>query len=65
MSNKMRNEGSLTQFLRVGYESVPCKEKSVVSSQLSGAQRGRRGVRSSTWITVRTLDVSKSEANSL
>lgn len=46
-------------------EVFPCKEKSlVVSSQNDGECRGKVGCKV-TGITVCTLDVSKSEANSL
>lgn len=64
--NFKQNEGSFMEFLYIGYEEFPCKEKSTVgSSQNEGSAEGRWDIRSTTWITVCTLDVSKSEANSL
>lgn len=64
--NFKQNEGSFLEFLHIGYEEFPCKEKSTVgSSQNEGSAEGRWDIRSTTWITVCTLDVSKSEANSL
>lgn len=59
-----RNEGSFMELWHTGYASVSLRrEESCRSSQNEGAGEG--GVRESTWITVCTLDVSKSEANSL
>lgn len=55
-------------FLNVGYESISLQREEscwVISKCWGGGTEERWGVRESTWITVCTLDVSKSEANSL
>lgn len=68
MSKEMRNEDSFMWFLNIGYEGVSLQreeESWVVSKHWGLGCRGKVGVRESTWIIVCTLDVSKSEANSL
>lgn len=68
MSKETRNEDSFMWFLNIGYEGVSLQreESWVISICCGGGCSGKvGGVRESTWITVCTLDVSKSEANSL